>query len=91
MLLRKVKPNGWYGFRTRKTLSDPKVWYEVNAVVGGDLVLAGAALALTSILTWDAGLMNLNQVAYLHLAVIALGVGGSTIHGLLALRRMGSH
>lgn len=29
-----IKPNHWYGFRTRKTLSDPEAWYRVNRVTG---------------------------------------------------------
>ena len=31
LLLNKVPPNLWYGFRTRLTLSDPQIWYPVNA------------------------------------------------------------
>ena len=31
LLLKKVPPNPWYGFRTRLTLGDPRIWYPVNA------------------------------------------------------------
>ena len=31
LLLDKVPPNPWYGFRTRLTLSDERIWYPVNA------------------------------------------------------------
>jgi hypothetical protein len=29
MILKKVKPNFWYGFRVRKTLENPDIWYAV--------------------------------------------------------------
>ncbi|MBD3369861.1 hypothetical protein GF402_05800 [Candidatus Fermentibacteria bacterium] len=41
MMLRKIKPNVIYGFRTRKTLSDQTVWYEANAYAGKAMVIAG--------------------------------------------------
>ncbi len=42
MILRKIPPNYFYGVRTRKTLSDPKIWYEAN-------YLGGLALTLSSL------------------------------------------
>ena len=30
LLRSKIPPNQWYGFRTRLTLSDPRIWYPVN-------------------------------------------------------------
>lgn len=38
---RRVKPNRLYGTRTKDTLADARVWYEVNAVGGRDLVRLG--------------------------------------------------
>ena len=38
-----VPPNHWYGFRTRLTLSDPKIWYPVNAFGGRWLIWIGVA------------------------------------------------
>jgi hypothetical protein len=31
LLRGKIPPNHWYGFRTRLTLGDPRIWYPVNA------------------------------------------------------------
>lgn len=45
----RVRPNDWYGCRTRKTLSDEKVWYAVNRVTGRDLVVAGLAVIAGSL------------------------------------------
>ncbi|CAN5688179.1 hypothetical protein BH23CHL5_BH23CHL5_18350 [soil metagenome] len=41
----KVRPNRWYGFRTRATLLDTKTWYDVNQVTGRLMTLAGVLLA----------------------------------------------
>ena len=30
----RVPPNSTYGFRTAKSLSDPKIWYEINHIQG---------------------------------------------------------
>jgi hypothetical protein len=52
LILQKIGPNPWYGFRVKKTLANPAVWYPVNAyaarrllVVG--LVTSGAAVLLS--------------------------------------------
>jgi len=44
LIQKRVPPNRFYGFRTPKTLSDPKIWYEVNHISGIDLFLAGALI-----------------------------------------------
>ncbi|CAG0937065.1 hypothetical protein TFLX_05971 [Thermoflexales bacterium] len=46
LILRRVKPNYWYGFRTKRTLSDPKIWYEVNAYFGKRLLICGLSAAI---------------------------------------------
>ena len=38
LLLRRIPPNGLYGFRTPSTLRDERLWYEVNAKTAVDLV-----------------------------------------------------
>ena len=45
MILGKVGPNRIYGFRTRKTLSDPSIWYPANRAAGW-FTLASAVVAL---------------------------------------------
>lgn len=56
MILEKVKPNPIYGFRTKKTLSDEKIWYPANKYSGKAMILAGLFLASAS-----AGVMALNM------------------------------
>ena len=44
MILEMVPPNNWYGFRTRRTLSDPNVWYPANRIAGQYLAVAGVVI-----------------------------------------------
>ncbi len=41
MILRLVKPNPWYGFRTPRTLGDESLWYAANAYSGRLLLFVG--------------------------------------------------
>jgi uncharacterized membrane protein len=45
MVMRRVPPNGLYGFRTPKTLSNPQIWYEANRLAGVNLII-GAVLTM---------------------------------------------
>ena len=45
LVLQKVPPNLWYGFRTRKTLSDTDIWYRAN-YLGGAALMFSAIVAL---------------------------------------------
>jgi hypothetical protein len=49
MILRKLKPNGWYGFRTPKTLSDEKIWYPANVYSGKILLAVGIIWTLAPV------------------------------------------
>jgi uncharacterized membrane protein len=51
LILEKVPPNSWYGFRVTKTLSNERIWYAANRVAGFDLMLAGIAIAMTTLIT----------------------------------------
>ncbi len=54
MALGLIPPNRWYGFRTRKTLSSPAIWYPANRYSGWALTIAGAiAIAHNALLLHD--------------------------------------
>ncbi|MBI2407755.1 MAG: SdpI family protein [Gemmatimonadetes bacterium] len=48
LILRRIKPNRWYGFRTDKTLGDERVWYEANAYSGWLALWLGVVLSTSS-------------------------------------------
>jgi hypothetical protein len=51
LLLGRVPPNHWYGFRTRLTLSDPSIWYPVNAWGARRLLWLGGATLVAGLLS----------------------------------------
>lgn len=48
--MRKVKPNPFYGFRIRRTLENPDVWYSVNEYFAKRLLVISILQALASII-----------------------------------------
>ena len=53
VILKMVKPNHWYGFRTPKTLSNEPIWYKANYVFGWDLAGVGAVVILAAFVMPD--------------------------------------
>lgn len=53
LILRKVPRNPVYGYRTRLTLSNDKIWYKVNAYFAWRFLVAGVLSACTALLLYD--------------------------------------
>jgi len=49
LALGKIPPNWFYGFRTRKTLSSPEIWYPANRAAGRDGAIAGVVITIASV------------------------------------------
>ncbi|MDZ4658954.1 MAG: SdpI family protein [Bythopirellula sp.] len=87
LYFRKVPPNRFYGFRTGRTLADPEVWYAVNRVTGGWMVLTGAVTA--GVATWAQRVgFNAPTAASINLATFVLGMALMMIQSLRTLWRM---
>ena len=52
LMRRRVKPNLWYGFRTPKTMSSERIWYEANAYAGKMSVRAGTIFIAAAIVLY---------------------------------------
>jgi uncharacterized membrane protein len=89
LMQNRVPPNRYYGFRTTKTLSDPKIWYEVNRISGNDLFVAGALITISSVtmLVFAQGWKR-EHVALTLLLVMVLSLVGVAWHGFSVSRRM---
>jgi uncharacterized membrane protein len=89
LIQKRVPPNRYYGFRTARTLSDPKIWYEVNSLSGTDLFVAGALITISSltmlVLAQD---WRPERVVITLLSVMVLSLTGVAWHGFKILRRM---
>ena len=75
LILGRVKPNPVYGFRVRRTLDDPKVWYPVNAYSGRRLFVVGVLVIIVATVLYF--------VPEIDVAVYASLVGVVAIGGLI--------
>ncbi len=64
LLLRRVKPNWWYGFRTPKTLSDERIWYESNAYAAKWLLISGTLHTVVSLALYFAPAFRADLLLY---------------------------
>ena len=85
LALRKVKPNPVYGFRTRSTLGDEALWYEVNARFGGVQLVASALGAVAALLLFRPGLLPAGVVLPVSLGVL---IAPAVAAGLAAAARL---
>ena len=89
LIQERVPPNSSYGFRTAKSLSDPKIWYAINRISGVDLLIAGALITLGSVAMLFLGQsLQPTQVALSLLLLMVLTLSGAALHGYFALRKM---
>ena len=49
LILERIPPNGLYGFRVRKTMDNPQIWYPVNKFAGKRLFWASLVLVLAAV------------------------------------------
>jgi uncharacterized membrane protein len=49
MIMERVPPNRWYGFRTPRTRSDPRVWYPANRIAGQYFAFAGFLVVIAAL------------------------------------------
>lgn len=86
LIRRRVGPNRFYGFRTPTTLKDERLWYEVNAKAGLDLLAVGSVLALVTI-AHIIGAIPPSVFLVTATVLLAAGALWSTIHGLSIIAR----
>ena len=87
LIRRRVKPNYLYGFRTPKTLSDERIWYEANAYAGRLLLRLGIVFVVASV-----GLFFVFRGDFIvyNVACGSIVLGGVLIVSLLSYRHLRS-
>ena len=89
MMYDKIPPNGFYGFRTPRTLSDPNVWYAANRVAGRNLAVAGVIVSTTALVLFAMHKSIPPRTVDLTLLIVTLAsFAGAVVHSFIALRRM---
>lgn len=84
-----IPRNRWAGFRVRRTLSNDRIWYEANRVAGRDVMIAGAVVMTTAVVS----ALLAQQIPGLPLekinkAVLFGALFIAAAHSFIALRRM---
>jgi uncharacterized membrane protein len=85
MIQQKLKPNGWYGFRTTKTLSDEKIWYPANTYSGKLLLGVGILWVLSAVVLRFIPGIGSDLVTY-NLTQAGVVLGSLVVLILLSLR-----
>ncbi|SIO65978.1 SdpI/YhfL protein family protein [Singulisphaera sp. GP187] len=77
LIHRRIAPNALYGFRVRRTLENPEVWYDANEYAGRCLFWFGIGTSLAALALFF--LPGIDPVAYavscLIITLIGLTVG----------------
>jgi uncharacterized membrane protein len=83
LILRRVKPNRIYGFRTTKTLSDERIWYEANAYAGRMFLRTGSIFTISAIALYF--ILRPDFIAF-NFACLAILLSTLAIHAWLCYR-----
>ena len=85
LIFGRIPPNGLYGFRVRKTMEHPEIWYPVNKYGGERLLVTSLLLVLAAVgYTYIPGI-DLEVYSY---AVLVTWVVGATIAIVSSFRYM---
>ena len=87
LILGWIPPNGLYGFRVRKTMAHPEIWYPVNKFGGKRLFVASLVLVLTAAVLFFIPGLSIDIYSY---AVLLVWVVGFTIAIISSFRYMNS-
>ena len=91
LILEKVPPNDWYGFRVAKTFASERVWYIANREAGYNMLYLGITVAVTAIATRllasKNGLSN-NMFDSVNLVIFGLGLVIAIVRSFLTLNQL---
>lgn len=87
LMMGKIPPNGLYGFRVKKTMDNPEIWFPVNAYSGKWLLAAGLVLDLAAVGLFFVPGISLDVYSY---AILAVWVVMFTIGMVASFRYLNS-
>jgi uncharacterized membrane protein len=88
MIMKKIPPNGFYGFRVKKTMENPETWYLVNVYSGKWLLVTGIVLEIAATGFYFIPGITLDGYAYANLAVWGLAFAGALIASIRYLNSL---
>lgn len=88
LIVEKVRPNSYYGFRVSKTLDDPAVWYAVNKYAGKRLLWMGIIYVLTAVGLYRIPNLSVNAYALSCLVVFVFAFTVAMIQSMRYMKTM---
>jgi len=89
LLLEKIKPNWFYGFRTPKTMSNKEIWYKSNKYLGRDFIIIGIILIVGSLfLLTPVNGFSIEEIAYIELFLTLIPIIIVLIRGFAYLKKL---
>jgi hypothetical protein len=88
LLLGKIAPNPWYGFRVPSTLADETLWYKVNHHMASWLLATGIITVAGAVALYWWGNLSLDAYAWACLAVFAVPFTIGVIRSWRYLQRL---
>jgi len=87
LILEKIKPNVFYGFRVKKTLSNKDIWYKANKYTGKDMLIAGLILTIGSIGFFVVE-MDIVTIAIIGLLLLTIPLATMLVRAFIYLKKL---
>jgi hypothetical protein len=87
MIMGKIPPNGLYGFRVKKTMENPEIWYPINAYSGKWLLATGLVQSLAASTIYFIPGISIDAYAY---AVLVVWLGIFAVALIASIRYLNS-
>jgi uncharacterized membrane protein len=84
----RIAPNSWYGFRVKRTLENPAVWYPVNRFAASHLFGLGIAMMTVAIVLYALPQISFVRYALACLVVTLIGLGVLVLRSFQRLHRI---
>ena len=88
LLLDKVPPNGWYGFRVPSTLYNADLWYKVNRYMARWMLLSGIITVAGAVALFFVPSLSVDAYAWLCLLIFAAPFAAGVVLSFRYLRRL---
>jgi hypothetical protein len=88
LIRQRIAPNRWYGFRVRRTLEDPKLWYAVNRYSAFHLLGLGVVMLAVAAICYAAPGVSFTADAIICPSVTLAGLAFTLIRSFRYLARL---
>lgn len=88
LLFDKIAPNQFYGFRTRKMLSNKEIWYKANKYMAKDFIALGIIEIIYNVflVVFNPAILKYEPTG--NMLILMVGVAVIVIRGLLYLKKL---